>query len=222
MRTSALLAALLALAVAGCGEDREPEVVAATTTTVTAPPTATATTTSAAPDQPAGPDASSPIDPGDSQGPAESSTEDPRVNALERAAARTVRRYVAALDARDGAAVCELLAPGALQAVELPKPGAGCAASLDASIGYRDPRGLPVWAGAEVAELRSVEIDDGEAKVVATIVTRFADRDEASVEDDVVYLLRDRGRWLVAKPSATLYRAVGIADVPPTVLSPPD
>jgi hypothetical protein len=61
-----------------------------------------------------------------------------------------------------------------------------------------------------------------EAKVVATVVTRFADRAEESVEDDIVYLVRGGGRWLVAKPSSTLYRAVGIADVPPSVLSPPN
>ena len=52
-------------------------------------------------------------------------------------------------------------------------------------------------------------------------MTHFADRDEVSVEDDVVYLSRTGDRWLIAKPSSTLYRAVGIADVPPSVLSPP-
>ena len=52
--------------------------------------------------------------------------------------------------------------------------------------------------------------------------TRFADRGEVSVEDDVVYLVREDGAgWLIAKPSSTLYRAVGIADVPPSVLAPP-
>ena len=53
------------------------------------------------------------------------------------------------------------------------------------------------------------------------MVTRFADRDEVSIEDDVVYLVRDAGSWSIAKPSSTLYRAVGIADVPPSVLTPP-
>ena len=69
--------------------------------------------------------------------------------------------------------------------------------------------------------VRVTELDGEMATVVATVVTRFADRDEASVEDDVIYLARADGRWLVAKPSSTLYRAVGIADVPPSVLSPP-
>ncbi len=46
-------------------------------------------------------------------------------------------------------------------------------ASLDASIGYRDPRGLPVWEGAEVARVRVIELAPAgtQAKVVATVVT---------------------------------------------------
>lgn len=154
-------------------------------------------------------------------GPAESSSADPRVTALERAAGRAVRAYVAALDRRDGAGACMLLVPGALDEVELPEERGDCAAALEASIGYRDPRGLPVWQSAEATHLRSVEIDGQMAKVVVTTATRFADRDEISIEDDIVYLARDGDGWLVAKPSSTLYRAVGIADVPPSVLAPP-
>jgi hypothetical protein len=132
--------------------------------------------------------------------------------------------YVDALDAGDGAAVCALLAPGAIDGVELPRPRADCARSLTASIGYRDPRGLPVWEGATATSVPVPELNAGArtTRVVATVVTRFADREEASIEDDVVYLVRDGGAgWLIAKPSSTLYRAVGIADVPPSVLTPP-
>lgn len=153
-------------------------------------------------------------------GPAESGAGDPRVTELEREAERTVRAYVAALDARDGERACELIAPGALDELELPRPRAGCAAALEASIGYRDPRGLPVWEGAQLAQLASLELDGDTAKVVATVVTRFADRDEPSVEDDIVYLIRDNGDWVIAKPSATLYRAIG-AEAPPALLAPP-
>ena len=105
--------------------------------------------------------------------------------------------------------------------IELPAARPSCPASLEASIGYRDARGLPVWEGAEVARIGSVELDGDTAKVVATVVTRFADRDEVSIEDDIVYLTRAGGGWVIAKPSATLYRAVGIADIPPSVLTPP-
>ena len=69
--------------------------------------------------------------------------------------------------------------------------------------------------------MRAPEIEGEVAKVVARVVTRFGDRDEVSVEDDVVYLTRAGDRWVLAKPSSTLYRAAGVADVPPTVLSPP-
>ena len=139
----------------------------------------------------------------------------------EREAARTVRAYVNGLDARDGAAVCALLAPGAIDEVELPRRRDGCTESLRASIGFRDPRGLPVWDSARVRSLLTVLVDGERASVTATTVTRFADRDQPSIEDDVVHLRRQGGRWLIAKPSSTLYRAVGIADVPPRVLAPP-
>ena len=159
-------------------------------------------------------------------GPAETPAGDPRPTAAElgRSAARAVVRYVEALDARDGEAACRLLVPGALDEVELPEPRPTCAASLEASIGYRDPRELPVWESARVTSAPPPRLDAGavEAAVTATVVTRFADRDDVSVEDDVVYLVRNGGAgWLVAKPSSTLYRAVGIADVPPDVLAAP-
>lgn len=166
----------------------------------------------------AGPPPSAPDKP---SGPAESGFEDPRQTVLERQAGRAVARFITALDARDGELACSLLAPGALAMLELPEPRGGCSASLEASIGYRDPRGLPVWDSAELTELRFQRLGRTAATAIATIETRFADRDEVSVEDDVIYLTRAGGRWLVAKPSSTLYRAVGIADVPPSVLAPP-
>lgn len=139
----------------------------------------------------------------------------------ERAAARTVRAYVAALDRGAGERVCELLAPGAIERVRLPRDRGDCGASLSASIGYRDPRGLPVWRSGRIGAIKSLEVEGERSKVVATTVTEFADRDEPSVEDDVVYLERDGGRWLIAKPSAILYRAVGIADIPLEAITPP-
>jgi hypothetical protein len=52
-------------------------------------------------------------------------------------------------------------------------------------------------------------------------VHRFAAGREPSIEDDVVYLRRDDGRWLIVKPSASFYRAIGARDVPVTALTPP-
>lgn len=206
------------LAAGGCGDGE------ATTETQTPATNTTATDQPRADDHPDTEHGSGEVPPPSQDkpsGPVESGAGDPRVTALERAAARAVRSYVAALDARDGAEACALLAPGALQELKLPKPRGSCEASLEASIGYRDPRGLPVWEGAQIAELRSLELGGETAKAVATVITEFADRPEPSIEDDIVYLQRDGARWLIAKPSSTLYRAVGIADVPPSVLTPP-
>ena len=216
-RLSLPAVASIALALGACG-DEEP------IPPLTAPePQAgsEAPATTAPDDGPSASDDPVPKPPEDKpSGPAESGAGDPRVTELERDAERAVRAYVAALDARDGERACELIAPGALDELELPRPRAGCPAALEASIGYRDPRGLPVWEGAELVRVTSLELEGDTAKVVATVLTRFADRDEPSVEDDIVYLARDNGDWVIAKPSATLYRAIG-AEAPPAALAPP-
>lgn len=140
----------------------------------------------------------------------------------ERRVERTVRRYVAGLNDRDGDLVCGLFVPGALEGVELPREGGDCGAALGASIGYRDPRGFPQWEGATVEHFASTRVEGDQARVTATIVSRFADRDEPSVEDDLIYLERRGERWLIVQPTAVLYRAIGAPDVPPEVLSPPN
>ena len=221
-RQAALIAGLAALVVASCGggEDSGDTV---TTTTPPSPPAAERGDARPREERTPGGGNRGGTDRGGGPptGPAETGEDDPRLTALEREAAATVRDYVAALDAGDGGRVCRLVAPGALAEFELPRPRGDCERSLSASIGYRDPRGLPVFEGAEIADLGSLEIEPGQATVIATIVTSFADRAEPSIEDDIVHMTRASGRWLIAKPSATLYRAVGIADVPPSVLAPP-
>jgi hypothetical protein len=216
---AALAAALLA---GGCGEKPEPELASVPSTTVPAPSATTTGTAGAAPARETGQGGGGrpPREP-KPHGPAESGNADPRLTAIEREAGAAVRRYVAALDARDARAICATLAPGVAGQVEPPAGRGDACASIAASVGYRDPRGLPVWRRARVAEVRSIAVDGSVAKVVATVVTEFADRDEPSIEDDIVYLTRRGGRWYVAKPSSTLYRSIGVADVPPSVLSPP-
>jgi hypothetical protein len=144
-----------------------------------------------------------------------------RLDPAERRVASVVREYVDALDSRDGGRACALFVPGALRAFHFPHDRGGCARSLAASIGYRDPRGFPVYEGSRVARINSVTIEGADARVVATTVTDFAGNREPSVEDDVVYLRRENGRWLISKPSAALYRAIGVGDIPPSVLAPP-
>jgi hypothetical protein len=225
-----IVLSLALLAPAGCGGEDEASPAGSEATTATEAQegiddAAGGDRIDEAADEEAGGEGSDPAPPPEDKpsGPAESGAADPRVTELEREAERAVRSFVAALDARDGRRACALVAPRALDAVELPEQRASCAASFAASIGYRDARGLPVWDRAEVTEVRSVELGDGgkSASVVATVVTRFADRDQPSIEDDVFHLTRAFGEWLIAKPSATLYRAVGIADIPLSALTPP-
>ena len=132
---------------------------------------------------------------------------------------RAVRDYVAAISDRDGEVLCELV--HGIADLDLPVRRGNCAGSVSESIGYRDPRGYPVFEKAVVTGAPDLKIDHRDARATATVVTDFADRKEASVEDDVIYLVRGGGEWLIAKPSSTLYRAIGIADVPPSVLTPP-
>jgi hypothetical protein len=134
---------------------------------------------------------------------------------------RAAREYLDGIDARDGERVCAVLAPGAIQNLELPRERAGCETSLDASIGYRDPRGFPVFDRARVESVEDVTVGAGEARVTVTVVTRFADRDQPSIEDDLIYLVEIDGEWRVVKPSATLYRAVGKPEAPPEAIAPP-
>ena len=137
-----------------------------------------------------------------------------------REAERVTQAYVRALDRRDGAGVCSLLAPGVVAELRPPNRRPTCAATLEASIGYRDPRGLPQFEGVLLTEIVAVEAKAPSARVTASVVTSFADRDEPSIEDDIVYMERRGGDYLIAKPSAVLYRAVG-AEPPLRSIVPP-
>ena len=135
---------------------------------------------------------------------------------------RAVHRYVDSIDASDGAALCALLAPGALRGVELPLRRPSCASSLRASIGYPSPGGSPRWLRTTLVDADSVvTIDGGLGRFTGTVVHRFAGSREPSIEDDVIYLRRIGGRWKIAKPSATFYRAIGARDVPIAALRAP-
>jgi hypothetical protein len=139
----------------------------------------------------------------------------------EEVVTQTVRFYIDALDRHDARLVCELLEPGALRLSELPVRRGGCASSLAASIGHRRPGGTPAWKRTTIAEIRAVSVEGVGARVTATVVHRFADRSYTSVEDDVIYLRPAGERWLLAKPSATLYRAVGYPEPPLRAFRPP-
>jgi hypothetical protein len=154
------------------------------------------------------------LDPGPS-GPAPSSSD-------EMAAADAARAYVEAIDKRNGRKVCGAFADGALETIQLPVDGGSCPASVEASLGFSDTRGRPVWDHSEMTQDVSAQVDGDSARVVATVFTEYADIREPTIEDDIIYLGRSGNRWLVLKPSATLYRAIGTADVPLDALKPPN
>jgi ketosteroid isomerase-like protein len=198
------LAALAALLHAGCGDsdgdDRSAVPETGTEEALTVP-----AATEASPGEPA-------------RGPAQAG----ELSGSDRAAVTAaVDAYIDALNQHDAAAACALFEPGALPVRELPRRRAGCARSLQASIGYARPGGIPVWRRTTINDLVEVSVGPDRARVTATVTHRFADRNYTSAEDDVIYLDRSGERWLLAKPSGTLYRAVGYPEPPLRALTPP-
>jgi hypothetical protein len=134
-------------------------------------------------------------------------------------AERASEGYVRAIDARDASGVCASLAPGALVGVR----GASgpCEQALGAALGRRPAGGGPAWKRTEIRGPTKVAIADQRARVTLEVLHRFADRRYPSLEDDVIYLERSGDRWLVVKPSATLYRAIGYPEPPLRAFAPP-
>ena len=214
-RQVAVAAAAIALtpAASACGGSDSDEPEAPATTTSSAPPVQT-------PAEPQfDPEAAAEAAPeADADGDAEASELAAGDEEAVRAAAEA---YISALNAGDAEAVCALLKPGALPLSELPVNRGGCVSSLTASIGHRRPGGVPAWRRTEIVEVSAVSVGGDRARVTATVTHRFADRKYTSIEEDVIYLDRDGGRWLIAKPSATLYRAVGYPEPPLRAFTPP-
>jgi len=134
---------------------------------------------------------------------------------------RVVADYISALDRHDAAHACAVFEPGALDLAVLPKRIGRCRSSLAASIGTRPRSGGPAWRRTALVEMKTEDLGSGRARVSATVTHRFSDRKYVSVEDDVIYLEKLGGSWLLAQPSATLYRAVGYAQPPLRAFAPP-
>ena len=137
------------------------------------------------------------------------------------------RAYIDALNARDGGAVCARFGPDVVVTEELPdrRPGqrnGDCATALGAAIGVKPPRGGPAWRSTRILAVTAVAAGPERARVTATVRHRFSDRNYVSVEEDVIYLDRLGGEWLLAKPSGSFYRAVGYPEPPLRALAPPD
>ena len=231
MTKAAISTALLTLALAGCGGGSSGEDTSAKTTpgaTVTGsgevagnlPPGSVGPTDSAeaAEEETEGPAATEATPEAEAQGPA-STGELPTAD--RSAVASVVSAYIRALDRHDAARVCALLVPRALDPTERPTPRGGCRPSLRASIGTRPRDRAPAWRRTSLVEVKTENLGEDRARVSATVTHHFSDRKYVSVEDDVIYLERLGGRWLLAKPSATLYRAVGYAEPPLRAFAPP-
>jgi hypothetical protein len=205
----------------GLAEDDESEPTAGS-----APP-ATTPTEDPLDDPPDGPDGGGgggepqlPPEEDDPQGAEPGPSGPPPETSDQQAAASAARGYVQALDRRAGAAICGTFVPGVLDRFRFPVERPSCPATVKASLGF-ERRGFPVWESSQMTDAVAAEVTGETAKVVATVFTVYADVREPTIEDDIIYLQRSGDRWQIAKPSLTLYRAVGDADPPPSALSPP-
>ncbi len=153
--------------------------------------------------------------------PPEGSSGEPPHTAGQRGAAAATRAYVRAIDARDGVRLCRLLTADARRKARLPAGTSACADAARRRIGRGAAPGHPRWLGVRIASAPAVSGGQGTARVTLTVAERYTSKPPVSIEDDVVYLIGDGGVWRVAQPSLALYRALGVADVPPTALSPP-
>jgi hypothetical protein len=137
----------------------------------------------------------------------------------EARAVDAARGYIEAIDSRRSPAVCNLLAPDALEGL---RGVAGpCPEALVAALGRRPAGGAPAWEGTRVGRLVSVQVEGDAARVTLEVLHRFSDRPNPSVEDDVIYLEAVHQAWLVSQPDATLFRAVGYPEPPLRAFTPP-
>jgi hypothetical protein len=209
---------LIALVAGGCGgDDEESGTVGSRPTTGPAPGDRPAAEVPEAADTDQGGAAGQASPEAPATGPETGELSDPD----EEEVARVVRAYIASLNGGDAVAVCAVFAPGALRLSELPMRRGGCVASLRASIGARPAGGGPAWRRTRIVEIGAVSVEGGGARATATVIHRFRDRRQPSIEEDVIYLERRGARWLLAKPSASFYRAIGYADPPLRALTPP-
>ena len=200
----ALALACLLVGATGCGGDDDSEGESPTNTEATG-------ATELAPEAPGAPEGevTEPAEPGPPEGEEEAE------------AVRAARSYVKAIDARDAEAVCARLAPGSLALKDFADPRDACSLVLEQSLGAGSRGGGPVWKGTRIEHLVSVAAEDDRARVTLEVFHEFADGANPSVEDTIVFLELRGDRWLVSKPDATLYRALGYREPPLRAFTPP-
>jgi hypothetical protein len=229
MRTPAILLTLVMLGVAGCGGGSGKEdTVTHSATASTSAPTGGVDTGKLPPGavEPANPEEQAAAGPAATEAspgvPAGGPKATGELSGEDRSGVTaTVADYIRALDRHDARRVCRIFAPGALDPGLLPKRRGGCVPSLRASIGMPPRGGGPAWRKTTLIEVTPEDLGNGRARVSATVTHHFSDRKYVSVEDDVIYLEKAGGGWVLAKPSATLYRAVGYQSPPLAAFKPP-
>jgi hypothetical protein len=219
MRTRSLLplACCCAALITGCG-DEQGTTIASEPTTSTAPPPETALPEKA-PEEEGREKAPEPEKSG--KGGDEKASDAEKASAADEATL-AYTAYIEAIEMREGEALCSLLPPGVEREIKAPEQRGNCAATLEASIGYEDPRGFPVWTGTTLNSVQRASIgsDPTTARLTAMITTEFEGR-EPSVESDIAYLELVDGSWRLAQPTGALYRAIGNPELPPEVIAPP-
>jgi len=214
-RTVLALALSAAALLAGCGDEGGTTVASEPSTSTVAPPE---TALPEAPEaQGNGEGEAKESEKGDERKPSDA---DKASAADEATAAYT--DYIDAIEAKDGEVLCSLLPPGVEREIKAPVQRSDCPATLEASIGYEDPRGFPVWSGTTLNSVQRAAIggDPTTARLTAMITTEFEGR-EPSVESDIAYLELAGGEWRLAQPTGALYRAIGNPEPPSTVIAPP-
>ena len=212
-RTILALALSAAALLAGCGDEGGTTVASEPSTSTVAPPE-TALPEKAPAEKKEG------DKPG--KGGEGNPTDAEKVDAVDEAT-MAYTAYIEAIEMREGEALCSLLPPGVEREIKAPEQRGDCAATLEASIGYEDPRGFPVWSGTTLNSVQRAAIgnDPSTARLTAMITTEFEGR-EPSVESDIAYLELVDGEWRLAQPTGALYRAIGNPELPPEVIAPPE
>ena len=226
MKIAGIALAAAALVLTGCGGGGSEHATTGAATSTAGEPIVTAKAEGKLP-----PGAVGPVDAAEGPAATEASPESPAAGPQSNgdlsdrdrtAVTAVVTKYIAALDRprRGGRLRADSSREHSLSATCRERRG-GCRSSLQASIGVRPADGGPSWRRTEIVELKPEDLGDDRARVTATVTHHFSDRKYVSVEDDVIYVERVGGSWLLAKPSATFYRAVGYAQPPLRAFTPP-
>jgi hypothetical protein len=132
--------------------------------------------------------------------------------------------YIKALNAHDGATVCQALLPAGTGKLRPPVAGETCAESVTASIGHSGPNGK--WVSAKVIGAPAVDGNDQSATLRATVENSYrasltiksvnggATKSQSSEvtlgkETETVKMRQTGGKWLLAEPDMTLFHAIG-------------